>query len=250
MRAPVLAIEGKDTSGITGKSSTSAGTARSSRRKPHAVPAVPENFLRLPLYLPLYQSYLPTVETNADSPRDRHQPLAQELADALSGVHRATRRRIRRDLGFEPFSGAQVELLRLVAATPGIGVSAAARELNLAGNSVSTLVNQLVAKKYLRRDPSAEDRRAAVLTATDLGHERLARWADERVRLLVDELDRLDEHEVAALEAALPALRHLATGLSAPPPVPPALLTSSTPLAPSGAEPTPTPSPTQGAHTP
>jgi DNA-binding MarR family transcriptional regulator len=142
--------------------------------------------------------------------------LAQELAAALSGIHRATRRRVRRELGLEPLSGAQVELLRAVVQSPGIGVSAAARELNLAGNSVSTLVNQLVANGYLHRDSSASDRRAAMLTATDAGRERLARWRDERVRVLGGELDRLDPDELTALKAALPALRHLAAGLAEP----------------------------------
>lgn len=140
--------------------------------------------------------------------------FASELGTALSGIHRGTRRRVRRALGLAPLSGAQVELLRLVARSPGIGVSAAARELNLAGNSVSTLVNQLVAKQYLRREPSPSDRRAAVLEATDVGRERLNRWADERMRLLAAQLARLDADELAALRAAAPALRSLAAGLS------------------------------------
>ena len=157
------------------------------------------------------------MQTDGDTDTDdERRALAQELSDALVGIRRATRRRVRRKLGLEPLSGAQVELLRLVARTPGIGVSAAARELSLAGNSVSTLVNQLVAKDYLRREPSAADRRAAILTATDAGTERLARFADERLRLLTAELDRLDPADLAALRAALPALRQIATGLSEP----------------------------------
>lgn len=152
-----------------------------------------------------------------DGPDDELRAVAQELGGTLAGIHRATRRRVRRRLGLEPLSGAQVELLRLVATSPGIGVSAAARELSLAGNSVSTLVNQLVAKGYLRREPSPTDRRAAVLTATDAGSERLALWADARVRLLATELGRLDSDELAAVRAALPALRRITTSLSAPP---------------------------------
>jgi DNA-binding MarR family transcriptional regulator len=81
---------------------------------------------------------------------------------------------------------------------------------------VSTLVNQLVANGYLHRDSSASDRRAAVLTATDAGRERLARWADERVRLIAEELARLDPDELTTLKATLPALRHLAVGLAGP----------------------------------
>jgi DNA-binding MarR family transcriptional regulator len=142
--------------------------------------------------------------------------LALELGSALSGVHRATRRRVRGELGLEPLSGAQVELLRLVSQSPGIGVSAAARELNLAGNSVSTLVNQLVAKNYLRREPSPSDRRAAVLSATDAGRDRLSRWADQRTRLFAEQLDHLAAAELDALRAAVPALRRLAAGLTEP----------------------------------
>lgn len=142
--------------------------------------------------------------------------LAQELGAVLAAIHRAARRRVRRQLDLEPLSGAQVELLRLVASEPGIGVSAAARELSLADNSVSTLVNQLAAKGYIRRKASESDRRAAVLTATDAGTERLARWADERVNLIATELDRLDPDELTAVSAALPALRRIAAGLSAP----------------------------------
>ena len=140
--------------------------------------------------------------------------FALELGGALSGVHRATRRRVRGELSLAPLSGAQVELLRLVAQSPGIGVSAAARELNLAGNSVSTLVNQLVAKHYLRREPSSADRRAAVLDATDAGRERLTRWADERTRLLAEQLAQIAPEELDALRAAVPALRRLAAGLT------------------------------------
>ncbi|MBS2962328.1 winged helix-turn-helix transcriptional regulator [Actinocrinis puniceicyclus] len=144
--------------------------------------------------------------------------FAFELGGALSGIQRGSRRRVRHQLGLAALSGAQVELLRLVADVSGIGVSAAARELNLAGNSVSTLVNQLVAKGYLRREPSAVDRRAAVLDVTGAGRDRLARWADERTRLLSEELGRLEPGQQAALRAALPALQALAAGLSKPAP--------------------------------
>jgi DNA-binding MarR family transcriptional regulator len=154
------------------------------------------------------------MEGDGDTGHHERRTLAQELSDAVAGIRRATRRRVRRQLGLEPLSGAQVELLRLVARSPGIGVSAAARELSLAGNSVSTLVNQLVTRGYLQREPSATDRRAAVLTPTDAGTERLARFADERLRLLTAELAHLDPADVAALRSALPALRQIATGLA------------------------------------
>jgi DNA-binding MarR family transcriptional regulator len=63
--------------------------------------------------------------------------------------------------------GAQVELLHVVADQPGIGVAAAAGRLHLVDNSVSTLVNQLVASGLLSRGTDPEDRRAARLELTD-----------------------------------------------------------------------------------
>ncbi|MBW8822057.1 MAG: MarR family transcriptional regulator, partial [Streptomyces sp.] len=91
----------------------------------------------------------------------------EELADALVGVQRLLRRRLRAGLTVPRLRGAEVELLRLVGARPGIGVSDAAKELHLAGNSVSTLVNQLVKEGHLVRETDPADRRAARLLLTE-----------------------------------------------------------------------------------
>jgi DNA-binding MarR family transcriptional regulator len=140
-----------------------------------------------------------------------------DLPDALSGVligiQRLIRRRLRHGLGRPPLRGAQVELLRLVAANPGIGVSAAAKELYLAGNSVSTLVNQLRAAGLLRRETDPEDRRSALLLPTPEAESQLRAWQERRVALVRDQLERLGEDDRAALAAALPALYRLAEGL-------------------------------------
>src|SRR5947199_4929761 len=70
---------------------------------------------------------------------------ADELMGLAAGLRRVVRRRLRAELPGPALRGAQVELLQLVEAEPGVGVAAAARSLHLAGNTVSTLVNQLVA---------------------------------------------------------------------------------------------------------
>ncbi|WP_327234438.1 MarR family transcriptional regulator [Streptomyces sp. NBC_01317] len=138
---------------------------------------------------------------------------ADALADALAGVQRLVRRRLRRELDVTPMRGAQIELLRLVAARPGIGVSAAARELHLANNSVSTLVNQLSGAGYLRRETDPDDRRSAVLLPTPEATERLAAWASRRGALMREQLARLTVEDRAALVAAVPALTRLARNL-------------------------------------
>ncbi|MCW0212156.1 MAG: MarR family transcriptional regulator [Pseudonocardia sp.] len=128
---------------------------------------------------------------------------------AVTGLRRVVRRRLRGRIPGPPLRGAQVELLQLVEAEPGIGVAASAQALHLAGNSVSTLVNQLVGAGYLLRGTDPADRRAARLHLTDAATERLTRWRSSRRELVGDALDRLPAAEVDALAAALPALHHL-----------------------------------------
>ncbi|GLW74304.1 hypothetical protein Kpho02_66020 [Kitasatospora phosalacinea] len=143
-------------------------------------------------------------------------PDAEEFADLLVGIQRLTRRRLRAGLDRPRLRGAQAELLRLVADAPGLRVSKAAEELSLAGNSVSTLVNQLVGQGLLRRETDPADRRAALLHATEEAVERLAAWRQRRTELLGEVLAELDGADRAALAAALPALRAVAAGLRAP----------------------------------
>jgi len=136
-----------------------------------------------------------------------------DLADLLAGIHRLVRRRLRARLPGPRLRGAQAELLRIVAARPGIGVGGAADELHLAGNSVSTLVNQLVTAGFLLRTPDPEDRRAVRLTVTETAQQRLAEWERRRAELFEAQLALLEEADRAALRAALPALRRLTENL-------------------------------------
>ncbi|MFD4411377.1 MarR family winged helix-turn-helix transcriptional regulator [Streptomyces sp. NPDC058476] len=137
----------------------------------------------------------------------------EALADTLAGVQRLIRRRLRRGTSAPRLRGAEVELLRLVVDRPGIRVSEAAKELYLAGNSVSTLVNQLMRDGYLTRETDPTDRRAVRLLPTPAADERLRDWRRRRAALVRGQLARLDETDRAALEAALPALRTLAANL-------------------------------------
>ncbi|MEU6715664.1 MarR family transcriptional regulator [Nonomuraea sp. NPDC046802] len=139
--------------------------------------------------------------------------LPDALTSVLTGIQRLVRRRLRQGLTGPRLRGAQVELLRLVAANPGIGVSAAAKELYLAGNSVSTLVNQLTAAGLLRRESGHDDRRSARLLPTPQAEARLRAWDERRAALVREQVERLSEEDLAALAAALPALRRLAESL-------------------------------------
>jgi len=146
----------------------------------------------------------------ATARRDR---LAGQLMTALSGLRRVVRQRLRPGVSGPPLRGAQVELLQVVDANPGIGVAAAARALHLADNSVSTLVNQLVTAGLLNREVHPHDRRAARLRVTGAAHERLDAWRRRRAALVAEAIGALSDADVAAIEAALPALSRLVISL-------------------------------------
>jgi DNA-binding MarR family transcriptional regulator len=135
--------------------------------------------------------------------------LAERLLGTVQGIRRVVRRRVRADVPGFPLPGAQVEVLRVVADRPGIGVAAAARELHLATNSVSTLVNQLVEGGLLHRQPDPDDRRATRLEVTAAAADRMAAWRRARTGLVADALTGLSEEDTTAIEQALPALEKL-----------------------------------------
>ena len=137
----------------------------------------------------------------------------EELTDVLVRIQRLIRRGLRGGLAGPRMRGAEIELLRLVRSRPGIGVSDAARELHLAGNSVSTLVNQLVRDGYLLRETDPADRRAARLLLTGAAEKRLEDWQRRRAELVGRHLSQLGAQDREALRAALPALRKLAGAL-------------------------------------
>jgi DNA-binding MarR family transcriptional regulator len=139
----------------------------------------------------------------------RYSHVAAELMDTAASLRRLVRRRVRPAMPAPPLRGAQVELLKVVDAQPGVGVAGAARALHLADNSVSTLVNQLVNVGLLRRRVHPVDRRAACLDLTDAAHERLRQWRSGRDRVVGDALSSLPDEDVHAIEAALPAMRRL-----------------------------------------
>ncbi|GAA4972060.1 DNA-binding MarR family transcriptional regulator [Nonomuraea thailandensis] len=139
--------------------------------------------------------------------------LSDAFAGVIAGLNRLIRRRVRRQMAVPPLRGAQAELLRLVESSPGISVSAAAKELYLAGNSVSTLVNQLTAAGLLRRETRSDDRRSARLLPTPQAEARLRAWQERRAAIVREHVELLGEDDRAALAAALPVLRRLADSL-------------------------------------
>jgi DNA-binding MarR family transcriptional regulator len=135
--------------------------------------------------------------------------LSSGLLTVIGPLRRALRREVRRGLPDDPLPTSQAELLRLVRLQPGIGVREAAQQLGVAANTVSTLVNQLVAAGLLRRGRDPVDGRAARLELTARAGRRVALWRDQREQALAAALDELDAGQREALERALPALHKI-----------------------------------------
>ena len=141
---------------------------------------------------------------------------AAELLAAISAVRRTARRAVRQRWHAEPLPVAQGELLRLVAAQPGISVAEAAAELRLAPNTVSTLVGRLVTDRLLARERVLADGRAVRLSVTAKARQRLASYRDLRAELTRSAMARLAPADAETLASAAPALLRLAEQLEQP----------------------------------
>ncbi len=126
-----------------------------------------------------------------------------ELVGGMLGVFGRFRRQVRRLAGraFDQpgISDAQAEFLRLVSRNPGISVKAAAAELGLAPNSVSTFVSALVKADLLVREQDPDDRRASRLSLTpevQLSVDETRRRRHQLVGAALDELTEVERRDL------------------------------------------------------
>ncbi|WFE41244.1 MarR family winged helix-turn-helix transcriptional regulator [Micromonospora sp. WMMD998] len=146
-------------------------------------------------------------------------PTDEEIARLgarLGELHRLLRRRTHARADREPLPEAQVEVLLLVRAAPGISGKDVAARLGTAPNTVSTLVRDLTDAGLLVRDRDPADRRVIRLRLTDAAHRRMTDYEVHRAALLTEALARLDPPARAAVLAAAPHLDALLTALRAP----------------------------------
>lgn len=141
--------------------------------------------------------------------------VADRLPEVLGPFQRALRRSVQATFPLALIPDAQADLLRTVEAHPGVSVGEAATALGVAANTVSTLVRDLVDRDLLERRPSPQDRRSVQLYLAPEAVYLLAEWAQHRADVMHEVVRGLPPDDVAALEAALPALRRVRAALDA-----------------------------------
>ena len=143
------------------------------------------------------------------------------LADTVARLRRAMRRAARAADPGTALSVAQLEVLACVADQPGARPGRIARQLMLAPNSVTTLVNALHTRGLIARANAAEDARAIALSLTPDGQHAVDSWKATNSAILQAALGMLDQRHQDALTEALPGMRELAEAVDALAEVPP-----------------------------
>jgi DNA-binding MarR family transcriptional regulator len=132
------------------------------------------------------------------------------LADGIARLRRALRRGARVADPENPLAVAQLELLSALVENPGSRPGQLALLLHMRPNTVTTIVNALVAHGMVSRVGADSDRRAIELTATETGRTAVRAWQATNADLLHLALSTLTAQQRRALVAAIPALDALA----------------------------------------
>jgi DNA-binding MarR family transcriptional regulator len=145
------------------------------------------------------------IRLDAETPA-RLRAVVGKLARRLNSLARGS--------GLTP---SQLSALGVVARQGPIRLSELAEIESMNPTMLSRVVAALDEAGLVRRRPDPDDRRASLLEVTATGRRTHDRLRAERGRVLSDGLTRLDPADLAAVEAALPALEALIDAMSAQP---------------------------------
>jgi DNA-binding MarR family transcriptional regulator len=121
--------------------------------------------------------------------------LVVHLLGAFGRFRRQVARLAGRSFDRSGVSDSQSEFLRLVGRNPGISVKAAAAEMGLAPNSVSTFVTALVQADLLVREQDPSDRRVMRLSLPDPVQRLMDETRRRRNAVITSALDALTPGE-------------------------------------------------------
>jgi DNA-binding MarR family transcriptional regulator len=132
-----------------------------------------------------------------------------DVANRLRPTLLHLNRRLRKELGPLGITGGQASLLWSIRSKPGVGVRELAEGEGVSTPAMTAYVDRLEAAGLVVRRRSESDRRRVELALTDAGMRVLRSARTRRTAWLAARLRRLEPAELAAVEAALSALRRL-----------------------------------------
>ena len=134
-----------------------------------------------------------------------HEQVASELRPVLLRLARELRKETEQ-LGI---TARQATLLWLVKRSPGLSLAELAAEEGISPPALSGHVDRLERAGLLERVRSSEDRRRVGLRLTDEGARVMRNVRARRTTWLAERLRILEPEELAAVDAAMPALLRL-----------------------------------------
>jgi DNA-binding MarR family transcriptional regulator len=134
----------------------------------------------------------------------------EELLSVLPLLNRIVAAEVRREAGDET-TMPQFRVLAHLSERP-LTLSELARRRRVTLQSMGELAQVLVERGWIARTPDPEDRRQQMLSLTIGGREHYERAQAQAVEQLAPLLAQLAPAELAAVQAALPALRRVLAG--------------------------------------
>ncbi|MFD1721255.1 MarR family winged helix-turn-helix transcriptional regulator [Amnibacterium endophyticum] len=135
-----------------------------------------------------------------DGPAEQHLALGRAFEEIAAWLRRSPRTDV---------SATGLSVLDRLDTTGPQRVTDLAAAEGVTQPATTALVNRLEESGWVAREPDPDDGRAQRVRLTEDGHERLHRHRADRSRRIAERLAALDPADQAALERALPALRHL-----------------------------------------
>lgn len=125
--------------------------------------------------------------------------LIEVVFSNLQKLHRCGSANFHTLLGQQDISPSQMELLIAVKRSQPVSVKAIAEQMRLTPGAVTQLMEGLVAKRYIERQPDAHDHRITNVRLAEDGAQQLEQLWTRRTAMLRDIVKTLDTDELTIM---------------------------------------------------